>query len=88
MENGIFKNFLMSRSPIEHFSHSNGHGRRAPGYKAVSRQSNLIVQANETMPVADLKEKLREELKKEDKEFGLYFVKVQGGFTFTGRDYP
>ena len=28
VENGILKTFLMSRSPIEGFPHSNGHGRR------------------------------------------------------------
>lgn len=88
VKNGVFKNFLMSRSPIEGFDKSNGHGRRAPGYKAVSRQSNLLVISHKTVPVSELKEKLRKELKKEDKEFGLYFVKVQGGFTFTGRSIP
>ncbi len=88
VDHGIFKSFLMSRIPIDGFSHSNGHGRRQAGYKAVSRQSNLIVKSDKTMPLDELKNKLREECKKQEKEFGLYFVKVQGGFTFTGRSIP
>ena len=88
VENGIFKNFLMSRSPIENFSNSNGHGRKNPGYDAVSRQSNLIVSAKETVSASTLKDKLREECNKQEKEYGLYFEKVQGGFTFTGTTVP
>ena len=88
VKDGIFEGFLMSRSPIEGFPNSNGHGRKQPGYSAVSRQSNLMVIAKKTKPVAELKELLREECKKQDKEFGLYFSVVQGGFTFTGRTVP
>ncbi len=88
VENGMFKDFLMTRSPIENFSQSNGHARRAPGYKPVSRQSNLIVIAHETVPIAKFRDQLREECRKQDKEFGLLFEKVQGGFTFTGTTIP
>lgn len=87
-EDGKFNNFLMSRSPIENFSHSNGHGRREPGYKAVSRQSNLIVKADKSVSIEELKDLLRKECKEQDKEYGLYFDVVQGGFTFTGRTIP
>ncbi len=87
-DNGKFNSFLMSRSPIENFDHSNGHGRRSPGHRAVSRQSNLIVNADETVSREELTAKLREMLKEENKEWGLYFEQVQGGFTFTGRSIP
>ena len=88
VENGVFKNFLMSRSPIAGFNNSNGHGRKEAGNKAVSRQSNLIITSSKVVPMPKLREMLREEAKKQDKEFGLYFVQVQGGFTFTGRAIP
>jgi predicted Zn-dependent protease len=88
VESGVFKNFLMSRSPIQGFSNSNGHGRREPGNKAVTRQSNLIVKSNNEMSMEKLREELIKEAKAQGKEFGLYFVKVQGGFTFTGRAIP
>lgn len=85
VENGILRNFLMSRSPIEGFPHSNGHGRRAPGAEVVSRQSNLIVEAAQTVTEKRLRELLLEEVKRQAKPYGLYFDKVTGGFTTTGR---
>ncbi len=88
VENGIFKGFLMSRSPIEDFPNSNGHGRKQAGYTAVSRQSNLIVKTDEKVSEKELFELLREECKKQNTEYGLYFKTVQGGFTFTGRSIP
>lgn len=88
VDDGIFRSFLMARSPIEGFEHSNGHGRKQAGYNAVSRQSNLIVESKNKVSDAELVEQLRKECKKQDKEFGLYFKTVQGGFTFTGRTVP
>ncbi len=88
VKDGIFKNFLMSRTPIEDFDNSNGHGRKEAGYKAVSRQSNLIVKTEETHSIKDLREKLRDKCEEEGKEYGLFFDVVQGGFTFTGRAIP
>jgi predicted Zn-dependent protease len=88
VKGGIFKNYLMSRAPNEKFDKSNGHGRRQAGYDAVSRQSNLLVIAEKSVPVGQLKEMLREECRKQGLDYGLFFVKVQGGFTFTGRTIP
>lgn len=88
VKDGIFQNFLMSRSPIENFITSNGHGRKQAGYKPVSRQSNLLVQAKKQVSFDSLKTLLREECKKQNKEYGLYFVEISGGFTFTNRTIP
>ncbi len=88
VENGILKNFLMSRSPIAGFDKSSGHGRKAAGYRAVGRQGNLIVEASKTVSSKKLRELLIEECKKQDKEFGLIFEDISGGFTFTGRGIP
>lgn len=88
VENGIFKNFLMSRSPVENFPLSNGHGRKQAGLSAVSRQSNLVVETSKSVPVDTLKEMLKEECRKQGLEFGLLFKKVEGGFTFTSRSIP
>ena len=88
VEGGVFKNFLMSRSPIDGFSNSNGHGRRQPGYSAVSRQSNLIVESTKTVSKDKLRELLKQEVKKQNKDYGLYFEEVSGGFTFTSRTIP
>lgn len=88
VENGIFKNFLMSRNPIESFSNSNGHGRKQAGYSCVSRQSNLIVNVKQTVSNDSLRKLLIIEAKKQNKEYGLYFETVSGGFTFTSRTIP
>jgi len=85
VENGILKGFLMSRSPIANFLASNGHGRGMIGTQPVSRQGNLIITAQATVPYAQLKEMLIEECKKQKKPYGLIFVDVSGGFTITGR---
>lgn len=85
VENGVLKTFLLSRSPVNGFSHSNGHGRRQPGNEVVSRQSNLLVKGSKPVPEARLKEMLREELTKQNKPYGLYFREVTGGYTTTGR---
>ncbi len=85
VENGILKTFLMSRSPIRGFPASNGHGRRQPGAEVVSRQSNLIVEASERVSGEKLRQMLIEEIKKQNKPYGLYFEQVTGGFTTTGR---
>ncbi|MCW5963695.1 MAG: hypothetical protein KIT83_06635 [Bryobacterales bacterium] len=86
VEGGFLRNFMLSRSPIEGFPASNGHGRKQPGNEVVSRQSNLIVEAAETVSDGDLREALLAEVRKQQKPYGLYFVDVSGGLTTTGRD--
>ena len=88
VENGVLKNFLMSRAPITDFGHSNGHGRRQPGLMPVGRQGNLIVTSTKTVKDSDLKQKFVEEIKKQGKPYGLYFEDIQGGFTLTTRASP
>jgi predicted Zn-dependent protease len=88
VQNGILKTFLMSRSPIKGFDKSNGHGRAQPGSGAVSRQGNLIVQANKTVTKAELRRLLIAEIKRQRKSFGLLFDDISGGFTNTTRFAP
>ncbi len=88
VKDGIFKSFLMSRSPIESFPVSNGHGRRQAGYRVVSRQSNLMVETHKSISYDSLVKSLQEECKKQKKEYGLLFEDISGGFTFTGRTVP
>ncbi len=62
VDKGVLKSFLMSRSPIQGFDHSNGHGRRQPGLEVVSRQSNLIVESANAVPEARLRQMLLDEV--------------------------
>jgi TldD protein len=88
LDHGVFKNFLMSRSPIEGFPSSNGHGRRQQGNAPVARQSNLIVMVDHPVTRDELKRQLIEEVKKQNQKFGLFFDDIQGGFTLTSRFTP
>ncbi len=88
VENGILRNFLMSRTPIEGFSNSNGHGRAQAGRQTVSRQSNMFVESNKPLTTEQLKQALIDEAKKQGKEYGYLFVSTVGGFTTTGRYMP
>lgn len=85
VDRGVLKTFLLSRSPLEGFSKSNGHGRRQPGRQIVSRQGNLIVESTNIVPFARLRELLIEECKKQDKQYGFLFQDITGGFTGTSR---
>jgi predicted Zn-dependent protease len=85
VDKGVLQTFLMSRSPIHGFDHSNGHGRRQPGLEVVSRQSNLLVESTNTVTEAKLRQMLIAEIKKQNKPYGLYFRDITGGFTTTQR---
>lgn len=88
VENGVLRTFLLSRSPVKGFPRSNGHGRRQPGNAVVSRQGNLIIESTNQVPFARLRELLIEECKRQEKDYGLLFEDISGGFTMTGRSGP
>ncbi|MDP9339746.1 MAG: metallopeptidase TldD-related protein [Acidobacteriota bacterium] len=88
IQNGVLKNFLMSRMPIKNFGVSNGHGRNQPGLMPVGRQGNLIVTSSKTVPEKEMRQRLIDEAKKQGKQYGLYFDDIQGGFTLTTRSLP
>lgn len=88
IQDGILRNFLMSRMPITGFDQSNGHGRNQPGLMPTGRQGNLIVSSTQAVPEADMRKELIDEVKKQGKPYGLYFDDIQGGFTLTTRSLP
>jgi TldD protein len=88
VENGSLKTFLMSRTPIENFSNSNGHGRAQGGMDVVARQSNLIIENKKVVSIESLRKMLISECKKQNKKYGYLFKDVEGGFTNTGRFMP
>ena len=88
VRNGILKDFLMSRTPIQGFDHSNGHGRAQIGAAPISRQSNLLVESSQKLSQVELVKRLRKEAKAQKKEYAYYFKEVAGGFTNTNRFMP
>jgi len=85
VEHGVLKDFLMSRTPIEGFAQSNGHGRSQAGYRPVSRQSNMLVSVDAKTDYAELKRKLLAEISEQHKPWGLIIRDLDGGFTDTRR---
>jgi predicted Zn-dependent protease len=85
---GMLRSFLMSRSPINGFPGSNGHGRAQPGFRPVARQSNLLVLNSRPVSRSQLESLLLEQIRAQGKPFGLLFEDIEGGFTLTGRTIP
>ena len=88
VDKGVLRNFLTSRSPIANFPTSNGHGRREYGQDVCSRQANLIVKSEKTVPYDQLRRLLIETCKRQGKPYGLIFNDISGGFTMTARQGP
>lgn len=85
VEDGVLRNFLKSRTPIEGSLQSNGHGRASGLQKPMARMGNLLVVADpaQTLPYDQLKARLLEEVRKADKPFGLIIRDIAGGSTNT-----
>lgn len=82
--NGVLREFLMSRVPLDGFPVSNGHGRASSTGDPVSRQSNLIIETTQPYSEMQLRKMLIKEAEKQGKEYGYYFKTVTSGFTYTG----
>lgn len=83
VENGVLKNFLLSRTPVKGFQVSNGHGRASYGQAPMARMSNTIIESAKEYPREKLKELLIEEVKRQNKPFGLIIKSMEGGETNT-----
>ncbi len=88
VENGIFKGFLMNASPIKGFAASNGHGRSDKWSRPVARMGNTRTIAAQTVPYDELEKQLLQEIKKQNKPYGIIIEDLSGGFTFTDTFLP
>jgi TldD protein len=84
IQNGELVNYLLGREPIRDFPESNGHGRAAPGQSASPNIGNLIVQTKEPLSPEQLKQKLLDICRQENKAFG-YYVETLGGTAYEPR---
>jgi predicted Zn-dependent protease len=83
IDGGKLVGFVMGRSPIDGFASSNGHGRRqfGVGVPPVARQGNLVVEATHTVEQAELERMLIEEVKRQNRPYGMVFTDISGGVT-------
>jgi TldD protein len=85
VENGILRNFLLSRRPVKGFTNSNGHGRGGGPLGPIGRMSNLFIKSTNEKSAEELKKMLIAEAKKQGKPFGVIIQRVVGGETNTKR---
>jgi predicted Zn-dependent protease len=88
IDSGKLVGFLMGRNPIPGFAHSNGHGRRSPGQSPVARQGNLVVEVTKSVPRTELERLLLDEIKRQNRPYGMIFTDISGGFTNTSAFAP
>lgn len=85
---GVFQDFLFSRSVISPHGHSNGHGRAMLGANVVARMGNTRLTCTKPLPASVLRDSLLSLLRLSGKPYGLMVHELSGGFTYTGRDLP
>jgi predicted Zn-dependent protease len=84
IQDGLLVNYLVDREPIRDFPESNGHGRAAPGQSASPNIGNLIVESKQALSPEQLKQKLIDLCRQENKAFG-YYVETLGGTDYEPR---
>lgn len=83
IDHGVLKSFLLSRTPVLGFNRTNGHARSDGAHAPMSRMSNFVVKSDLTLDAASLKRRLIEEVKKQNKPYGLFVKKIISGETQT-----
>lgn len=83
IDHGVLKSFLLSRSPVLEGERTNGHAR-SDGVKApMSRMANVIVQSEKKFSPEKMKRLLIEQIRLQNKPYGLLIKKLSGGETQT-----
>jgi TldD protein len=75
IEKGQLVNYLLGRQPMRDFPDSNGHGRAGPGQTPRASISNLVLQAAQPLSPEELKKKLIDMCRSDNKPYG-YYVKA------------
>ncbi|MBI4064177.1 MAG: hypothetical protein HY401_07740 [Elusimicrobia bacterium] len=72
VDNGILKNFLLSRRPVKNLlPFSNGHGRAASGQSPHARAANVLVESSKTFSGKELRRLLLDEVRRQNLPFGV-----------------
>ncbi len=77
IDKGVLANYLLGRTPIRDFPHSNGHGRTALAGAPRPQISNLIFKVANGVPFEELKKKLIQMCKDQGRPYG-YYVETTG----------
>lgn len=80
---GELRGFLTSRAPIGKRHQSNGHGRSRHHARAMSRMGVTIVDVEEGLSQAELRQAFLEEIRRQEVPYGIRIVRASGGETST-----
>jgi predicted Zn-dependent protease len=83
VQDGVLRDYLKSRTPIAGSPRSNGHGRAEGTADPMGRMANLFVRSKRRVPLAQLKQMMLDEVRKQGKPFGLIIRDITGGSTNT-----
>lgn len=72
IQGGVLTGHLLSRYPVIGFPRSNGHGRASPGYRAWGSPGVLVLSTKRPLSQQRLLRKLRDEVQKRGKPYGLW----------------
>jgi len=78
IKDGMLVQYLLGREPIRDFGDSNGHGRAAPGQAPSPSIGNLMLRAKDSSSPDELKKKLIDMCKQENKPYGYYAETLVG----------
>jgi predicted Zn-dependent protease len=78
IEQGVLKNFLMSRRPGKDMPQSNGHGRSGIPGRETAQIGNLFIQSSEGKSYEDLKQQLLSMCRQESLEYGILVKALVG----------
>ncbi|MFQ5715727.1 MAG: metallopeptidase TldD-related protein, partial [Nitrospinales bacterium] len=87
IEQGALKNFLLSRNPAPGFNKTNGHARSDGLRFPISRMSNFFIRSDQKAEPEQLKQRLIEEIKRQNKPYGIMIKKMLSGETQTHKDF-
>jgi predicted Zn-dependent protease len=84
IEDGILQGFLTTRAAITKRGHvSNGHARNRKFQRPISRMGVTIIESNSRLTLEEMKEQLLEEIRAQNKPFGMIVYESSGGETET-----
>jgi len=83
IDKGVLRDYLKSRTPVLGSLRSNGHGRAEGTADPIGRMANLVVKAEKTVPLPELKAQLLAEVRRQGKPYGLIIRDILGGSTNT-----
>jgi predicted Zn-dependent protease len=83
IDRGILRDYLKSRTPVLGSLRSNGHGRAEGTNDPIGRMANLVVRSARQVTLAELKQQLLAEVRRQGKPYGLIIRDILGGSTNT-----